>query len=460
MKKPQSRLATWQLRIQDPAGEMRLYPLENPTLIGRALDAHVRLRDPMVAPHAARITPFASEANSATEDLFWFKVPDGAPDARLGDLQVRDAALPPGLTLRLGETRIVLERKAESGSEFEPALPAGFRPWLTCSDEGRRTRWLALKAAGTPLSVYLAGETGVGKEVLAHLLHAWSERASGPFVPLHCAALPMSLIESELFGHVKGAFTGADQQRPGALMQAHGGTLFLDEIGDLPMDIQVKLLRFLENGEIRPVGSDRLTRANARIVCATHQPLLKLVEEGKFRRDLYYRLASISIEIPPLRSRPEDVEFLALRFATELNKSLSPRALRRLQAHEWPGNVRELRHAIERASGLADPFAPVLEEDAFSFLLTPENISRAPSLELGLPVLGLPVLSLREMERAMILKALRLANGHRSEAAALLGVARSTLFEMLKRHHIIGPRSDNWRAAEPAWTQATISLEK
>src|SRR3954467_3600220 len=173
---------------------------------------------------------------------------------------------------------------------------------------------IARKAAATPLSIYLAGETGTGKEVLAHLLHAWSQRAPGPFGPVHGGALPLSLAESELFGHVKGAFTGAVQSRPGALMQAHGGTLFLDEIGDLPLDIQVKLLRFLENGEIRPVGADRASRADVRIVCATHHPLHKLVEEGKFRRDLYYRLASVTIEIPSLRARPDDIHMLATKF--------------------------------------------------------------------------------------------------------------------------------------------------
>jgi transcriptional regulator with PAS, ATPase and Fis domain len=296
--------------------------------------------------------------------------------------------------------------------------------------------WTARKAAATPLSIYLAGETGTGKEVLAHLLHAWSERASGPFVPINCGALPLALAESELFGHVKGAFTGAVSHRPGALVQAHGGTLFLDEIGDLPLDIQVKLLRFLENGEIRPVGADRPSRSEVRLICATHRPLLRLVEEGKFRRDLYYRLASVTIEIPPLRDRPEDVEMLATRFACDLERTLSPGAMLRLKAHTWPGNVRELRHAIERASGLAGPFSPVLGEESFEFLLTLENVTASPDLELR----G-SILKLEEMERIMVLKALKLSRGNRAAAARILGVARSTLFEMLKRHRITGPRA-------------------
>jgi two-component system response regulator HydG len=358
-----------------------------------------------------------------------------SPPALLGDLEVREAQLPAFVPVRIGESKVLIEPRAPESAL--PAQPTSLRHWLTACEKGRQTLWTTKKAANTPLSIYLAGETGTGKEVLAHLIHAWSDRAGGPFVPLHCGALPLSLAESELFGHIKGSFTGASHHRAGALRQAHGGTLFLDEVGDLPLDIQVKLLRFLENGEIRPVGADQPSRADVRILCATHHPLQKLVEEGKFRRDLYYRLASVTIEIPSLRDRPEDIEMLSIRFASELKRVISPRALLRLQAHSWPGNVRELRHAIERASGLAGPFATNLGEEAFEFLLTQENISRNPGLEFGAPVL-----SLQEMERVMLLKALQLAKGNRNIAAKILGVARSTLFEMLKRHKIQGPRAE------------------
>jgi transcriptional regulator with PAS, ATPase and Fis domain len=345
--------------------------------------------------------------------------------------------------LTVGESKLVLERSQDYASL--PAQPHGIRPWLTTSDSGRKLLWTAKKAASTPLSLYLAGETGTGKEVIAQLLHDWSDRASGPFIPLHCGALPLSLAESELFGHVKGAFTGAIQQRPGALMQAHGGTLFLDEIGDLPLDIQVKLLRFLENGEIRPVGADQSTRVDVRLICATHHPLRQLVEEGKFRRDLYYRIASVTLEIPSLRSRPKDIEMLSARFAAELGKTISPRAMLRLQAHSWPGNVRELRHAIERASGLAGVFQPILVEESFDFLLTEDAIHESPELEIGCGIL-----TLDEMERHMLLKALKLASGNRRNAAKILGIARSTLFEKLKRHHIHGPRSGQVVLFHPA----------
>lgn len=423
----------WQLRIEDPSGETRKFPLLGSVSLGRGADAGVPLRDPTAPTQAAMLWP-TSHSEHPRLSPFWIRIPTDAPAALLGDIEVREAHVPANLPIRIAETRITVERSSEEGLRL-PEIPKGIRPWLTASVSGRETLWLTKKAAATTLSVYLAGETGTGKEVLAQLVHSWSTRASGPFVPLHCGALPLSLAESELFGHVKGAFTGADHHRAGALMQAHGGTLFLDEIGDLPLDIQVKLLRFLENGEIRPVGADRPSRADARLLCATHHPLEKLVEEGRFRRDLYYRLASITIQIPPLRDRPEDIELLARRFATDLGKSLTPRAMLRLQAHAWPGNVRELRHAIERACGLDGPFSTLLAEDSFGFLLGAQGLSQKPELELG------AALSLQEMERVMLLKALKLARGNRANAAKILGVARSTLFEMLKRHRICGPRS-------------------
>ena len=197
-------------------------------------------------------------------------------------------------------------------------------------------------------------------------------------------------------------------------------------------------MRFLENGEIRSVGADHSSRADVRIVCATHHSLKKLVEEGKFRRDLYYRLASITIEIPTLRARPEDIELLSNQFATEMKRTLSSDAHLRLQAYSWPGNVRELRHAVERASGLASPFSPLLNQSDFDFLLNSDAVSESPELELGAPVL-----TIDEMERILLLKALKIAKGNRTKSAKILGVARSTLFEMLKRHKIKGPKAED-----------------
>lgn len=425
----------WQIRIQDPSGETRILPLQGSVTLGRSDNASIPLRDVTAPQEAACLSPELLPAGtSAANACYWLRIPDGSPACLLGDIPVRESMIPSGLPLTIGETRVQIEPTAVG--ESLPEQPSGVLPWLSCTEEGKKVLWTTKKIAATSLSIYLAGETGTGKEVLAHLIHAWSDRANGPFVPIHCGALPLSLVESELFGHVKGAFTGAIHQRPGALMQAHGGTLFLDEIGDLPTDIQVKLLRFLENGEIRAVGSDHTSRANVRLVCATHHNLEALINEGKFRRDLYYRIASITIDIPALRNRPDDIELLANRFAGQLGKIISPKAMLRLKAHSWPGNVRELRHAIERATGVGGPFNPIIQEESFEFLLTSSHTLKSPELELGASVL-----TLEEMERVLLLKALRISHGNRTDAAKILGVARSTLFEMLKRHKIQGPKS-------------------
>lgn len=420
------------LEILDPSGETRWLslPSQGTLRIGRDPDSEIALRDSTL--------PESIGTFDLAGDLAWYR--QHAPAhvaASLAAIPVREALIPLDLPFRVGETTIRLRRKSSVGTL--PTFPRVGTAWKTASKTGASLLWMTKKAASTPLSIYIAGETGTGKEVIAELLHAWSDRVGGPFVPLHCGALAPSLAESELFGHVKGAYTGAHSQRVGALLAAHGGTLFLDEVGDLSLDLQVKLLRFLENGEIRPVGSDQIRHSDVRVVCATNLPLRKLVEEGKFRRDLYYRLASVTLEIPTLRSRPEDTALLARDFSAELGKSISPRALLRLQAYSWPGNVRELRHAVERACGLSGSLQPLLDEEAFAFLFAGNSEESAEGFIGGELAQGM--LTLEEMERVMLLRALKLSRGNRAEAAKLLGIARSTLFEMLKRHRIEGPRA-------------------
>lgn len=424
------------LRITDPSGETRHFPISpgSPLTIGRTLEASILLRDPTLPENLGRIE-FREEGKRGLSA--WIVLELDSPSASLAAIPVREAMLPFGVALRIGETTLSLEAHLETN--ILPLFPKNIRAWKTVSAAGADLLRMAKKAAVTPLSIYIAGDTGTGKEVIAGLLHAWSERSGRPFIPLHCGALAPTLAESELFGHVKGAFTGAAHQRVGALLQAHGGTLFLDEVGDLSLDLQVKLLRFLENGEIRPVGCDQTRHADVRVICATHLPLRKLVEEGKFRRDLYYRLASITLEIPALRSRPEDISLLACDFASEFGKMIAPKTLLRLQAYSWPGNVRELRHAIERAAGLSGPFQTVLDDTSFEFLF--ETASEESSEGFVLSELADGMLTLTEMERVMILRSLRLSRGNRADAAKILGVARSTFFEMLKRHRIEGPRA-------------------
>jgi transcriptional regulator with GAF, ATPase, and Fis domain len=420
-------MKTLYLSIRDPGGHQRhLKTSEYPIVLGTDFGKKDALRDPSLGSESMII-----EHHEGRNPILLILEPGLM--ARVGDLKLQAFEIPFGTPIRIGDTELCFREEAPRGETQQ--FPDGVAGWHTASEEGSTLLSAVRRSASTRLSIYLSGETGTGKEVLARLVHAWSDRASRPFVPLNCGALALSLAESELFGHVKGAFTGAVRDRPGALLQAHGGTLFLDEVGDLPPELQVKLLRFLENGEIRPVGSERVLHADVRIVCATHKPLKALVEEGKFRQDLYFRLASIPVQIPSLRQRPEDVRLLAERFATGFGKHLSEEAILRLRAHSWPGNVRELRHAIERAAGLLGPFETLIQAEDFDFL-APEADSRA-DFEVSLP----GITSLKDMEKWMLLRSLKIANGNRSDAARVLGVARSTLFEMMKRHGIPGTRA-------------------
>lgn len=275
-------------------------------------------------------------------------------------------------------------------------------------------------------TVLLTGESGVGKEVLARVIHDDSARTAMPFLAINCAAVPEALIESELFGHVRGAFTGATQDRIGMFEAANRGTLLLDEVGDLPAAMQVKLLRVLQEREIRRVGENRTRHVDVRVLAATHRDLAAEVAAGRFRQDLYYRLRVIEIRIPPLRDRPEDVLPLARRFLAETSarlhlqvSGLSPRAADQLARWSWPGNVRELQNVIERAIVLAP--GPRIEIDDL-----PEEIRR---LESGA---AREQQSLADVERAHIQRVLESVGGNRTKAAAILGIGPATLFRKLK----------------------------
>jgi len=282
-------------------------------------------------------------------------------------------------------------------------------------------------AAGSLAPVLLVGESGVGKEVLAELLHRWSDRPEGPMVSLNMTALPETLMESELFGHEKGAFTGAERSRRGHFEEASGGTLFLDEIGELPLDMQPKLLRALETGRIRRLGGNEEISVDLRLVSATNRDVEKEVSEGRFRMDLYYRLAVFAVEIPPLRERPEEILPLArayLEAPGEKGKHFSQAAQHCLHAYPWPGNVRELHNSIQRAAILA----------AGEWIL-PEHLppavrgsgGRAASREQEPRALA-------EIEKEAILKALKRCEGNRTQAARELGISRRKLLYRLKEY--------------------------
>jgi DNA-binding NtrC family response regulator len=296
-----------------------------------------------------------------------------------------------------------------------------------------RVRALVRTAARTGASVLIEGETGTGKEVVARAVHALGPRARAPFIPLNCAAVPESLAESEFFGHARGAFTGALDSRPGALRLADGGTLFLDEIEDLPLPLQAKLLRVVQDGEVRPLGGNTAKRVDVRLVAASNRELWRMVESGAFRRDLYYRLRVLTIQLPPLRERGSDLPLLVAHFVAAFNRRHGTRfvvpptsQLRPLLDHPWPGNVRELENTLESLLILATADGNDLAT----------VVRRAPALDGGF----------WPDERARILRVLNDHRWNRQRAAAALGISRVTLWRRMERHGIRDPFTPGPRA--------------
>jgi DNA-binding NtrC family response regulator len=303
------------------------------------------------------------------------------------------------------------------------------------------------KAALSTHPVLILGESGTGKELVARTIHASGPNPQKPFLPVDCSSIVPTLIESELFGYVKGAFTGAIRSKDGLMVSAESGTVFLDEIGELSLDMQAKLLRALQEKEVRPVGATHRVPIKARIVAATNRDLAAMVESGGFRKDLFYRLNVVNLRLPPLRNRTEDVPLLIAHFLEKISRehrrkfSLSDEALRAMMRYEWPGNVRELEHSIERGSAfssgpeiqLGDLPTAVLNRGLEAQRAVDGHCEFAP----GDPAPA--VIPLAEMERAEILKAIRLLKGDKLQAAKLLGIGKTTLYRKLKEYGIADP---------------------
>ena len=293
---------------------------------------------------------------------------------------------------------------------------------------------LAETVAPTDSTVLLSGESGTGKEILARYIHRLSDRAQGPFLSINCGALPEGLLESELFGHMKGSFTGAVKDKEGLLTAAAGGTFFLDEIGEMSAGTQVKLLRALQEREVIPVGATKALHVDVRIIAATNQELEQAIERGAFRSDLYYRLNVIQLRLPPLRERPEDVPILAQYFLESRASPdgpaphISEQTMEVLIQHDWPGNVRELENALERA-------AVVTEGGEITPASLPERVREAPPQRLGSEDLAQNP-TMEVVERAYILWVLQAEGGNKKRAAELLGIAPSTLYRKLSRYGI------------------------
>ena len=344
---------------------------------------------------------------------------------------------------KLAEKAREVDEKQERNSLLEAEVTRLRRDQDARGDRrvlGSSPRWKdvlaqAVRVAPTDTTVLLTGESGTGKEVAARFVHHASRRAGGPFVAINCAALPEQLLESELFGHERGAFTGAVAAKPGRIEQANGGVLFLDEIGEMAIGVQAKLLRVLEEREFMRLGGTRTLRADIRVIAATNRDLMAAISKGTFREDLYYRLSVFQIHLPPLRERPEDISELAVAFVKELGQTvakppagISVEAREQLLAYRWPGNVRELRNAIERAVILAD--GAVIQPEHLPFA------SARPAAADAVAAMTLPAagLDLEEVERALVMKALAQARHNKARAARLLGLTRSQLYSRIEKY--------------------------
>ncbi len=297
---------------------------------------------------------------------------------------------------------------------------------------------MGTKAAQYGTTVLITGESGTGKELLARAIHSTGPRKRNAWVPVNCGSIPENLLESELFGHAKGAFTGADSARKGLFVEAHRGTLFLDEIGELPLALQVKLLRALQESEIRPVGASQVREVDVRVIAATSRDLSRMVAENSFREDLYYRLNVLPMEMPPLRQRTEDIPLLCQHFIHKLNQSLdsrvqgiAPDAMALLLQYNWPGNVRELENAIERAMVLTG--AKMLPAESFAL----GGMRKPPAGSVDQMFDGFSMKKAQQvMEKAMIVKALKATEGNRTHAARLLEISHPSLLSKIKRYEI------------------------
>jgi DNA-binding NtrC family response regulator len=338
--------------------------------------------------------------------------------------------------------RAARSKNVEGGGAVAPSNEDG-RPQVAIIGESAAIRGvieMIERVARTSATVLVTGESGTGKEVVARLLHGSSGRSTGPFIAVNCGAIPESLIESELFGHVKGAFTGAHETRAGKFVQAHGGTLFLDEIGELPLSMQVKLLRVLQEREVTPIGEGRAKSVDIRVVAATNVDLELMVGQGRFRQDLYYRLEVLPIRLPSLRERGDDIVPLARHFLDSANQRLgatvaiSEEALTLMKVYGWPGNVREMENLFERLVILNNTGAimPVDLPDRMRAKAASTDVAVTAAAALSKGAIDLTA-TLESIEDSLIEQAMRQADGNKTRAAELLGLSRTTLGDKMKR---------------------------
>ncbi|MGE0762539.1 MAG: sigma 54-interacting transcriptional regulator [Bdellovibrionales bacterium] len=413
LNEKQEILTTGFLLLNRPPHRL-LFEIKDLLTMGRDSANQVHPEDPFVSHRHARIE--RRDSGFVIRDL------RSRNGTFVNGAQVLEAQLHDGDRVQIGQTELHFSSSRES--KIHAGLPTSRNPiW-------QKELAMLPQIAESELPVLLQGPSGAGKEVLASALHRFSPRSGKPLISVNCSALSESLIESELFGHVRGSFTGALQDRSGAFVAAHQGTLFLDEIGDLPLPLQPKLLRALENAEVRPLGSDKNVKVNVRVISATHQNLRGLVQQGRFREDLFFRLNVLRLNLPALQSRPEDFEDLIYHFAKQHRVRFSFAAIQKLKEHTWPGNIRELRNVVARAKAYFPHMT--IETEHLSQIFEPP-ISAMPQVPNGT---GGKISAIKELELKMILDRLLAHQGNQRQAALDLGIPKSTLHDRIRTYGI------------------------
>jgi DNA-binding NtrC family response regulator len=382
-------------------------------------------------------------------DRYVFRDLESTNGSRVDGTPVREAFLSPGARVELGDTEIIFQPR-KKWERIDVRDADHFGGLYGTTDAMRSVFSLLAKLAPTDLSCILVGETGTGKELAARAIHEHSSRGGKPFIVVDCGAISDNLIESELFGHERGAFTGADRQRIGAFEAAHQGTVFLDEIGELPIELQPKLLRVLERKEVKRLGSTKMQEIDVRVVAATHRDLAAMIKEGSFREDLYYRLAEVVVDLPPLRDRLGDLGVIASRILGEMASegpvpALGDDALAALSRRSWPGNVRELRNVLKRAVVLASGStlgAKDLQLDSSGPLRdtsgAPMSAAAAADLEVAddLPIKEARDRWVAPMEREYLARIIKRCGGDLDKAAEEAGIHRKSLERLLRQHNL------------------------
>lgn len=439
-----ARLASLRIRVQGNRLEESAVIISKPrVIVGRAETADVRIEDQTVSQFHVELQP--------TEDGIRVTDLDSSNGVFVGGVQIERAIVPPGSTLRIGSTVLGVELAASFALSQSEA--GAFGPLVGEAPLMRQLYEVLERLARTELSVLIRGDTGTGKELAARALHAASPRADKPFVVLDCTTIPQQLASSVLFGHEKGAFTGANEKRMGVIEAAHGGVLFIDEVGELPLDQQPMLLRVLQQREITPVGSTRSRPVNIRVISATWRDLRAMVNKGTFREDLYYRLAQVSVSMPSLHERREDIGLLCRHFLSRLPaelpaaRDITEEALHALAARPFPGNIRELHSTVERLALLAA--GPAITEADFAFermlvtARTAGDLTPTPLLpsqrsqnsgEAVEPFKAAKRTCIDEFEKNYLALLLERTNNNISHAAAVAGLERHSLRELLRKH--------------------------